>query len=106
MSTKLVQLSMSGSVAVVTLDDPDRRNVLSREMVAGIETAFDEAEADDRVRALTFTSRKAGEGYGPKQARAQRMLVDYERPGPPVRHVLGTHNVHRAADLLETFNRS
>ena len=52
MSTKLVQLSMSGSVAVVTLDDPDRRNVLSREMVAGIETAFDEAEADDRVRAV------------------------------------------------------
>lgn len=47
-----VQLSFSGSVAVVTLDDPARRNVLSREMVSGIVAAFDEAEADDRVRAV------------------------------------------------------
>ena len=62
-----------------------------------------EPEVIGRVRALTFTSRKAGEGYGPKQARAQRMLVDYERPGPPVRHVLGTHNVLERA--LRRFGR-
>lgn len=47
-----VQLSITGSVAVVTLDQPARRNVLSREMVAGIVASLDEAEAHDQVRAL------------------------------------------------------
>lgn len=55
------------------------------------------------VRRLTFLSRKAGEGYGPKHARAARMLVDYERPGPPIRHVRGTHRVLERA--MRRFGR-
>ncbi|UMG91590.1 enoyl-CoA hydratase-related protein [Nocardioides sp. TF02-7] len=51
-----VQLSIAGSVAIVTLDDPDRRNVLSPELVAGLAAAFDEAEADERVRAAVVAA--------------------------------------------------
>jgi phage terminase large subunit-like protein len=36
-----------------------------------------------------FASEKAGAGHGSKMARAQRMLVDYERN--KIRHLLGTH---------------
>lgn len=38
-----------------------------------------------------FASAKAGAGHGSKMARAQRMLVDYERN--QIRHLLGTHQV-------------
>ena len=42
-------------VAVVTLDDPKRRNALSGGMVAEIVAAFDELEADDGVGAVVVT---------------------------------------------------
>jgi len=42
-------------VAVVTLDDPDHRNVLSTAMVLGIGRAFDQAEADGEVRSVVIT---------------------------------------------------
>jgi len=38
-----------------------------------------------------FTSERAGAGFGSKQERAQRMLVDYE--SERIIHVLGTHEV-------------
>jgi len=42
-------------VAILTLDDPKRRNALSAEMVDGIAAAVDAAEADDGVGALVVT---------------------------------------------------
>ena len=42
-------------VAILTLDDPERRNALSAEMVDGIAAAVDAAEADDNVGALVVT---------------------------------------------------
>lgn len=42
-------------VAVLTLDDPERRNALSAEMVDGIAAAVEAAEADDSVGALVVT---------------------------------------------------
>lgn len=51
----LVDLRVAGSVAVVTLNDPTRRNVLSPDLVAGIAEAFDVAEADERVRSAVVT---------------------------------------------------
>ena len=42
-------------VAVVTLDDPDRRNALNAVMVAEIVEVFDQLEADDDVGAVVVT---------------------------------------------------
>lgn len=42
-------------VAVVTLDDPDRRNALNATMVGEIVAVFDELEADDAVGAVVVT---------------------------------------------------
>ncbi len=61
MSSSLVHLVITGSVAVLTLDDPKRRNVLSSEMVAGIGHAFDRAESDPSVRCVVLTG--AGKGF-------------------------------------------
>ena len=47
-----------GAVRILTLAEPERRNPLSRAMVAALLAALDEAEAEARVRALVLT----GEG--------------------------------------------
>jgi hypothetical protein len=44
-----------------------------------------------KTRKLSYKSEKAGAGFGPKSARAQRMLADYERG--KIVHVIGTHDV-------------
>src|SRR6478736_6312613 len=42
-------------VAVITLDDPERRNALSRDMVDALTGAVDAIEADDGIGALVVT---------------------------------------------------
>jgi enoyl-CoA hydratase len=42
-------------VAVITLDDPDRRNALNATMNAELEATFDQLEADDGVGAVVVT---------------------------------------------------
>lgn len=50
-----VRTDVAGRVAVVTLDDPERRNALNLDMVAEIVSAFDALEADDGVGAVIVT---------------------------------------------------
>lgn len=47
--------------AIVTLNDPDRRNVMTLEMSALIETTFDDLEADESVNAVIVTG--SGKGF-------------------------------------------
>ncbi len=50
-----VGLEIRDDVAIVTLNDPDRRNALTPVMVREIETTFDELEADASVGAVVVT---------------------------------------------------
>lgn len=56
--TSKVRYEASGGIARITMNDPDRRNALSAEMVEGLISAIEEADADDGVRAMVLT----GEG--------------------------------------------
>jgi enoyl-CoA hydratase len=51
----LVRTAIDGGVALVTLDDPGRRNALSLEMVGEIVAAFDAIESDGAVGAVVVT---------------------------------------------------
>ncbi len=51
----LVRVETADGVAVVTLDDAERRNVLSMPMVHEIVAAFDALEADESVGAVVVT---------------------------------------------------
>lgn len=51
----LVEVEVTGGVAVVTLNDPERRNVLTGPMVESIVAAFDALEADPTVAAAVVT---------------------------------------------------
>jgi len=48
-----------GHVAVVFLNDPERRNPLSPEMALSLLQALDDLEADPGVRAVVLTGRGA-----------------------------------------------
>ena len=51
----LVRVAVDAGVARVTLDDPDRRNVLSTGLVAELTAAFDGLERRDDVTAVVLT---------------------------------------------------
>ncbi|MEY2422191.1 MAG: hypothetical protein QOI95_2258 [Acidimicrobiaceae bacterium] len=51
----LVRCEVADGVAVVTLDDPERRNALNLEMVDEIVATFDKLEADESVGAVVVT---------------------------------------------------
>jgi len=51
----VIRTDVGEGVAVVTLDDPNRRNALSVEMVDEIVAAFERLEADDTVGAVVVT---------------------------------------------------
>lgn len=51
----LVRSEVVDRVAIVTLDDPERRNALNLEMVDEIVETFDRIEADDAVGAVVVT---------------------------------------------------
>jgi methylglutaconyl-CoA hydratase len=51
----LVLYERRGPAAVITLNRPDKRNALSRDLVAAIAHAFPRAETDSAVRAVVLT---------------------------------------------------
>jgi len=51
----LVTVGRRGPVGVLTLADPDRRNVLSAQMVRDVGDALDDLESDPAIRALVVT---------------------------------------------------
>ncbi len=58
MSTELVRYERRGSLAVITLNRPDKLNAINKDMIAQLGRALDGAEADVGVRAVVLN----GEG--------------------------------------------
>jgi len=56
-----IRYDVDGAVAIVTLDRPDRLNAFTVRMQRELCAAFDEIDADDRVRAVVVTG--AGRGF-------------------------------------------
>jgi enoyl-CoA hydratase len=55
MAEDLVTLEVRGGVAVVTLNDPRHRNILTAALVDAVAEAFDRAEADESTRCIVLT---------------------------------------------------
>jgi enoyl-CoA hydratase len=54
-------ISIEDGVAVLTLQAPERRNILSADMVTDIRAAYEQAEADNSVRCVVLTG--AGKAF-------------------------------------------
>jgi methylglutaconyl-CoA hydratase len=72
---------MRGGAAIITLNRPDRRNALSRELIAGLTAAFTRARDDAAVRLVILTG--AGNAFcaGMDLAELQESLAGAEQ-GP------------------------
>jgi 2-(1,2-epoxy-1,2-dihydrophenyl)acetyl-CoA isomerase len=57
----LVELDISGAVAVLRLNDPNRKNALSQDMLGAIEGALDQVRMSERTQALVLTG--SGEAF-------------------------------------------
>jgi enoyl-CoA hydratase len=57
----LVLFSVDDHVALITVNDPDRRNALTNEMSARLRAAVEHAEANSEVRAVVITG--AGKAF-------------------------------------------
>jgi enoyl-CoA hydratase len=55
MAEELVRLDRRDGVALVTLNDPRRRNIMTAGLVRAIAGAFDRAEADEATRCIVLT---------------------------------------------------
>ncbi len=53
--TDLIRYEYRGPAAVITLNRPDKRNALSRELIAGLEDAFQRAANEPAVRVVVLT---------------------------------------------------
>src|SRR3546814_15571293 len=56
-----ISYAVDGPVATITLDRPDRLNAFTGRMMHEMISAFDEIDADDRIRAVVVTG--AGRGF-------------------------------------------
>lgn len=52
----LVTYSLSQTTALITINRPDKRNALSRELIAGLSDAFQKAKQDAAVRSVILTA--------------------------------------------------
>jgi enoyl-CoA hydratase len=68
----LVTTEREGAVAVLTLDDPGRRNALSSEMVEEIGAALDDLESDPAIQAVVVTGAGATFCAGAELATLER----------------------------------
>ena len=77
-----IQLSVADAVATLTLNRPDRMNAFTDQMAREMRAAFDETDADDRVRAVIVTGAGrafcagADQGYGGATGKDEKRLAD------------------------------
>jgi enoyl-CoA hydratase/carnithine racemase len=82
MTDVLVQYSVDRGIARIALDSPRNRNALSAALVAQLNDALGDAEADETVRAveLTHTGSTFCAGADLTEARAGGMQEEVQRP--------------------------
>ena len=59
--TETVRFEVSGPVATITLNRPDRLNAMTEELIGGVLACLEQAAADDAIRAVVLTG--AGRGF-------------------------------------------
>ncbi len=107
----LVEMTRADGVAVLTLNDPDRRNAMTVTMGEAVEAAFHELATDDDVRAIVLTGaapafsaggdldmladygrrakEEAFDATGPMRAFYRRFLAVRESPVPVIAAING-----------------
>ena len=75
---KAVLIEIKDSIAVITLNRPERYNAVNQDLIDGINDSFTIVENDDNIRAVVFTGN--GKGFC---AGADLSLIHISEPTRP-----------------------
>ena len=73
MSDEVLRYEQEGRVAAITLHRPEKRNALSRGLVAHLKAALEDAAADERVRVIVLTGAGTAFSAGADLAMLRRL---------------------------------
>ena len=83
MSDELVHLEVAGGVGTITLDSPQNRNALSRQLIADLDRHLTTALADPAVRVIVLTGTGTGVLLRRRLEGAARRPSPRRRQGAP-----------------------
>ena len=89
---KSIIYAVEGTVALVTLNRPEKRNALNDELIAGLKESLTKANDDDRVRVVVITGAGADFCSGADLAALQK-----------ISEASVTENLEDAQSLMELF---
>jgi 2-(1,2-epoxy-1,2-dihydrophenyl)acetyl-CoA isomerase len=94
-----------GFVLTLTLNQPDKKNAFSPEMVGDLRAAIDSAATNDDVRVVVITG--AGDAFsaGGDLGRRSKEVADGSTPSPFDRMNRLQHGTHRLARSIEAFDK-
>ncbi len=88
METKKILFERADGIATITLNDPERLNPITRQMLSEIDAALQLARKDPAVRALILTG--AGRGFCSGQDLGET-IIDADQPADAVAESLDRH---------------
>jgi methylglutaconyl-CoA hydratase len=100
MTTDLVLYQIRGSAAVLTMNRPDRRNALSRGLIAALTDAFSRARDDDKARSVLLTGAGSSFCAGMDLAELQESVAQGAGQAPIWDDALGLAKLY---DLIYTL---
>jgi enoyl-CoA hydratase len=98
MAYKLVSYEKDDSIALITLDRPEKRNAFNMEMMEEMDSAFDEAATDREVKAIIITG--AGKAFSAGLDFNWAADMDLENLPPMASTVRGRQVAYNERSLL------
>lgn len=94
--TDTVRFEVSGAVATITLNRPDRLNAMTEELIGGVLARLDQASGDDAIRVVVLT----GAGRGFCAGGDLGAMGEFAEPRTPGASVAQLRRLHRISELL------
>ena len=94
--TDTVRFEVSGPVATITLNRPDRLNAMTEELIAGVLVLLEQVSADEAIRVLVLT----GAGRGFCAGGDLGAMGEFAEPRTPGASIAQLRRLHRTTELL------
>ena len=99
--TDTVRFEVSGTVATITLNRPERLNAMTEDLIGGVLDCLEQASADDAIRVVVLT----GAGRGFCAGGDLGAMAEFAEPRTPGASVALLRRLHRTSELLHEMTK-